>query len=58
VDLSAKDAFGEAATHKAARAQHVKAVQGMQQMGKGAADFASGNVDEDTANDLLADKSR
>ena len=27
-------------------------------MGRGAADFSSGNVDEDTAADLLADKSR
>ena len=55
VDLAAVDAFGETPAHKAARAQHVRTVHGLQRM---AADFSAGNAEEDTADDLLADKSR
>jgi|AntAceMinimDraft_5_1070358.scaffolds.fasta_scaffold71368_3 hypothetical protein len=59
VDLSAKDAFGETPVHKAARAQQWRTVRGLQQLGPGAcADLGAGNVDEDSAADLLADKSR
>mmetsp|Transcript_19153 Transcript_19153/g.34765 ORF Transcript_19153/g.34765 Transcript_19153/m.34765 type:complete len:316 (+) Transcript_19153:109-1056(+) len=58
VDLGARDAFGETPAHKSARAQHWKCVQALQRMGGAASDFTCCNVEEDTPNDLLVDKSR
>jgi hypothetical protein len=42
----------------AARGQHHRVVGLLQRLGAAAADFTVANVDEDTPNDLLADKSR
>lgn len=58
VDLTVVDAFGETPAHKAARAQQWRAVRGLQKLAPTAVNLGVGNVDEDSAADLLADKSR
>lgn len=51
-----QDAFGETPAHKAARSQQWRTVRGLQKLG--VVDLGVANVDEDSASDLLADKSR
>jgi len=55
VDLSCRDQFGDTPAHKAARAQHQRTLRGLRRID---ADFNVANVEEDSANDLIADKTR